>query len=96
MQISENTTISFRVINPTSQPVTIYRRTNLGQLTMCDEPPVVATLNQSTQSNVNASTSEQAEVSIDLNHTDLTDEHKSQLFQLLEANRDVIAVTDTN
>ena len=34
VQISENSSIPFRGINPTSQPITIYRRTNLGQLTV--------------------------------------------------------------
>ena len=34
VQVSENNTIPFRVINPTFQPVTIYRRTNLGQFSI--------------------------------------------------------------
>jgi hypothetical protein len=52
VQVSGNNTIPFRVINPTSQPVTIYRRTNLGQFSSYEQPPVVFIIVSNTAPNV--------------------------------------------
>ncbi len=90
--ISENKTIPFRIINPTSQPVTLYRRTNLGQISLYQQPPVVSVID--TNQAELSSTSQSAHICFDLSHTDLNDEQQAQLNKLLEANSDVFAATD--
>ena len=94
--MSGNNTIPFRVINPTSQPVTIYHRTNLGQFSSYEQPPVVSIIDSNTAPNVQStSTSPSAsQTFIDLSHTDLTEEQRAKLNQLLHENRDVFAFTD--
>ena len=54
VQVSANNTIPFRVINPTSQPVTIYRRTNLGQFSSYEyeQPPTVSIIDSNTAPNL--------------------------------------------
>ena len=42
--ISDTNTIPFRVINPTSQPVTIFRRTNPGHISLYQQPPAVSVI----------------------------------------------------
>lgn len=97
VRVSGDNTIPFRVINPTSQPVTIYRRTNLGKFSSFEPPPVVSIVDDSsTVPNVQPSSTSNStsETFIDLSHTDLAEEQRAQLTQLLHDNRDVFAFTD--
>lgn len=91
-----NNTIPFRVINPTSQPVTIYRRTNLGNISSYEQPPVASIVDSHTAPNVQASSTSRSasQTFIDLSHTDSPKEQQAKLNQLLHENRGVFAFTD--
>ncbi len=45
VRVTEEFTVPFRINNPTSQPVTIYRCTNLGQFSSYEAPPIVSVIN---------------------------------------------------
>ena len=73
--ISDTNTIPFRVINPTSQPVTIYRRTNLGHISLYQQPPAVSVID----TNQTETPSTFSTIGFDFSYTNLNEEQQAQL-----------------
>ena len=88
--ISDTNTIPFRVINPTSQPVTIYRRTNLGHISLYQQPPAVSVID----TNQTETPSTSSTIGFDFSYTNLNEEQQAQLVDRQESNRDMFATTD--
>ena len=84
VQMSEDNTVPFRVYVslrvPTFQPVTIYRRTNLGTFSSSEPPPVVSNVDSRTAPTEQSSSTSQSprETFVDLSHDDLTGEQRTQ------------------
>ena len=94
VRVTAESTVPFRIINPTSQPVTIYRCTNLGQFSSYEAPQVVSVINTN---NVLDAKSHHANLlleSIDLSNSNLDDKQQAQLEGLLQDNHDVFALND--
>ena len=79
VRVTAESTVPFRIINLTSQPVTIYRCTNLGQFSSYEAPQVVSVIDTN---NVLDAKSQHANLlleSIDLSNSNLDDKQQAQL-----------------
>ncbi|CAB4015672.1 Hypothetical predicted protein [Paramuricea clavata] len=81
--VKEKSTVPFRIINDTSQPVTIYRCTNLGQFPSYEEPLVVTVIDTRTIPEDKPQRTSLLLESIDHSNSDLDDKQQAQLRQLL-------------
>ena len=94
IKATKQSTVPFRIMNPTAQPVTIYRCTNLGQFSSYEEPHIVSVLGTH---NVVEDKSHRASLlleSVDLSNSDLDEKQQAQLNQLLHDNHDIFALND--
>ena len=94
VKATKQSTVPFRIINPTKQPVTIYRCTNLGQFSSYEELHIVSVLGTH---NVVEDKSHRASLlleSLDLSNSDLDEKQQAQLNQLLHDNHDIFALND--
>ena len=87
-----NSTVPFRIINPTTQPLIIYRCANLGQISSYEEPHIVSVPGTH---NVVEDRSHRAILlleSVDPSNSDLDENQQAQLNQLLHDNHDRFAL----
>ena len=98
VKVSNSQTVPIRLLNPTNQPVRIYRRTRLAQFSAAD--PEIATFDLA-QSDLEAEARREVptpldtepRVPLDVNDTDLSPEEQARVHQLLEKYADVFAYT---
>ena len=88
--IAADQTVPFRLINPTSRPVTLYKGATLGTFSAADRDPVLPpvgepVLNQPVQETLDS-------VPVDLSNCNLTPEEQTRLRGLLDEYRDIFAV----
>lgn len=83
-------TIPFRLINPTSRPVTLYKGATLGTFSAADRDPVLPPVGDPT---LNLPVQEtQDSVPVDLSNCTLTLEEQTRLRSLVDEYRDIFAV----
>ena len=85
-------TVPYRLINPTSKPVTLYKGANLGTFTSHSSNLQVFSLDAkvSQQENPEADVSD---VPVDFSNSALTESQRNQLQQLINEYRDVFALS---
>ena len=90
--LSADHTVPFRLINPTHQPVTLYKGTTLGTfINTGDDIPVFSLETKPPESNPSPVSEEQ--VPVDLSNTDLSEPQKTDLQHLLNEYRDIFALS---
>ena len=94
VRVTTESTVPFRIINPTSQPVTIYRCTNLGQFSSYEAPQVVSVINTNNVLDANSQHANLLLESIDLSNSNLDGKQQAQLNKLLQDNHDIVALHD--
>ena len=94
----ENNTVPVRLLNPTNQPVRIYRKTRLGQVSFVD-PEIAAfdlhkaDLKAEASREVPTAVDRDPPIPLDINADGLTTDQQAQLQTLLTKYRDVFAYT---
>ena len=90
--VTADHTVPYRLINPTSKPVILYKGANLGTLTRTDDNIQVSSIetepSREKQPDVGV-----PDVPIDLSDTDLTETQKGQLQKLINEYRDIFALS---
>ncbi len=94
VRVTEEFTVPFRIINPTSQPVTIYHCTNLGQFSSYEAPQIVFVINTNNVPDDKFQHASLLVESIDLSNSNIDDKQQAQLNKLLQDNHDVFALKD--
>ena len=99
VRVSEDGTIPIRIINPSSQPVKIFRRTSLGDFEEVDPNIATFELNASTPSGTSPSSTtaeQQRDYSDlpDLSDSVLGDDDKIKFKELFNKYRDIFAFSD--
>ena len=96
--VSCNNTVPFRILNPNTIPVTLYRNTNLGTFTDMGHDVKtfslddVGTQKSNTSSAQTQTTDSSEEIPVDWSKSQLTEEQKEKLKVLLAQYRDVFAL----
>ena len=90
--LSAGHTIPFRLINPTSKPVTLYRGATLGTFVPADDTLQVLGVDAHPNTSQQQS-SDSNDVPIDLIDADLTDTQKEALQRLINEYRDIFALS---
>lgn len=83
-------TVPYRVVNPLSTPVTLYKGANIGTFTSIDQDLQIFSLDVEPPKE-QAPNTETADVPVDLSDTDMTEPQKKQLQMLLNEYRDIFA-----
>ena len=96
VKVSSEKTTPFRLLNPTNQPIKIYRRTRLGELTPLTADIATFELLRSdieaeTTREVSMATDTDPHTAFNLNNTDLTPDQQTSLRTLLHTYDDVVA-----
>ena len=89
--VSPSNLVPFRILNPTSQPVTLYRETNLGTFQDLDHDVATVSLDQGPPSPPNPPPTPPDEIPINWGDSPLSAAQRSQLQSLLNAYRDIFA-----
>lgn len=92
VSLSEHHTFPFRILNPTNQPVTIYRCSTVGIYTPSAASMSVITTADTQQSHTLSPDSTDT-VPLDLSDTPLNDTQQAQLKSLVAEYRDIFALT---
>ena len=92
VRLDSTGSIPFRFLNPTSEPIKIYRETTLGTIQVLNEE---VEINECDLSQINdlQSLSNQQEIPLDLSNSDLTSEQGTRLQNVLREFRDVFALS---
>ena len=90
--VSEADTIPFRLINPTTKPVTLYKGATLGTFAETGEDLNVHPIGEEIESKTSASR-QQASIPVDLSDSNLTLDQQTQLRALLDEYRDIFALS---
>ena len=98
VKVSNSQTVPIQLLNPTNQPVRIYRRTRLAQFSAAD--PEIATFDLA-QADLEAEAGREVptpldtepRVPLDVNDTNLSPEEQARVHQLLEKYADAFAYT---
>ena len=97
VSLSEENTFPFRLLNPTSRPITIYRCSTMGSFTpVASEMSVITTEDNgdvSTTSQSDLSDQNERELPLDLSDSTLTPSEKAQLLSLINEYRDNFATS---
>ena len=97
VSLSEENTFPFRLLNPTSRPITIYRCSTLGSFTpAASEMSVITTEDNSdasATSKCDPSDQNETDVPLDLSDSTLTPPEKAQLLSLINEYRDNFATS---
>ena len=97
VSLSEENTFPFRLLNPTSRPITIYRCSTLGSFTpAASEMSVITTEDNSdasATSKCDPSDQNETDVPLDLSDSTLTPPEKAQLLALINEYRDNFATS---
>ncbi|XP_044182738.1 uncharacterized protein LOC122963370 [Acropora millepora] len=97
VSLSEENTFPFRLLNPTSRPITIYRCSTLGSFTpAASEMSVITTEDNSdasAPSKCDPSDKNETDVPLDLSDSTLTPPEKAQLLSLINEYRDNFATS---
>ena len=97
VSLSEENTFPFRLLNPTSRPITIYRCSTLGSFTpAASEMSVITTEDNSdasAPSKCDPSDQNETDVPLDLSDSTLTPPEKAQLLSLINEYRDNFATS---
>jgi len=91
VKVAEGETVPFRLINPTSKPITLYKGASLGTFSEASGDPDFCPVGDS--SPMQPPRQEQDEVPVDLQSSSLTQEQQERLKALLNEYRDIFAVT---
>ena len=90
VKISDDQTVPFRLINPTSRPVTLYKGATLGTFSEANKDPDLCPVGGP---NMNVPVQETLEsVPVDFSNSKLTPEEQTRLRSLLDEYRDIFAV----
>lgn len=92
VSISQVDTIPFRLINPTTKPVTLYKGATLGTFAETGEDLKVQPIGEETRSQTSSS-QQQASIPVDLTNSNLTPDQQTQLQALLDEYRDIFALS---
>ena len=90
--VTADQTVPFRLINPTTKPVTLYKGATLGTFTSMNEDLQVSSLDTAPASQ-NNSTAAEPDVPVDLTNSDLTEAQKRALQNLVNEYRDIFATS---
>ena len=94
VKISQVDTIPFRLINPTTKPVTLYKGATLGTFTETGEDLNVQPIGEETKSRTSSS-QQQTSIPVDLTNSSLTPAQQTQLQALLDEYRDIFALSSS-
>lgn len=90
LKIADDQTVPFRLISPTSKPVTLYKDATLGTFSEADGNPDLCPVGESAADQPVQETSDP--VPVDLRNSTLTPEEQNHLRCLLQEYRDIFAV----